>query len=106
MKVVINGCYGGFNLSDLAKKELMKHVIKGEFGEDFKLSDMIELLSYSRTVEDRSHPSLVKVVEELGEAANGYNSHLHVVEVDEDAIVPYIENYNGNEWIAEGRKWR
>ena len=37
MKVVINGCYGGFNLSDLAKKELMKHVIKGEFGKDFKL---------------------------------------------------------------------
>ena len=48
----------------------------------------------------------MKVVEKLGEAANGDTAYLHVVEVDEDAIVPYIENYNGNEWIAEGRKWR
>jgi hypothetical protein len=98
-KVVINKCFGGFNLSDLAKKELMKHVIEGEFGEDFKLSDLVDLLNYSRTVEDRSHPSLVKVVEDLGEAANGNNANLKVIEVPNDAINPCIENYNGIEYV-------
>jgi hypothetical protein len=88
MKVVINTCYGGFGLSDLAKEQL-------PIGFD----------EYCLTVKERSHPSLIKVVEELGEAANGLCADLQVIEVDEDAINPRIENYDGMEWVAEGRTW-
>ena len=88
MKVVINTCYGGFGLSDLAKEKL-------PIGFD----------EYCLTVKERSHPSLIKVVEELGEAANGLCADLQVIEVDEDAINPRIENYDGMEWVAEGRTW-
>ena len=87
MKVVINTCCGGFGLSDIAMRQL-----PAEF-------------RYSLNVKERSHPSLIKVVEELGEAANGLCADLQVIEVDEDAINPRIENYDGMEWVAEGRTW-
>jgi len=30
---------------------------------------------------------------------------LVVIEVDDDAVGPYIEEYDGVEWVAEGRRW-
>lgn len=53
----------------------------------------------------RNHPLLVQVVEELGEAANGQYAALKVVEIPDD--VEYtIEDYDGNEHIAEAhRRW-
>ena len=87
-KVCINTCYGGFGLSDLAMQQLP-----------------IEFDEYCLTVKERSHPSLIKVVEELGKAANGRYACLKVIEVNNDAINPRIENYDGMEWVAEGRTW-
>lgn len=54
---------------------------------------------------DRSDPDLVKVVEELGDEASGDCACLKVIEIPDD--VEYtIEEYDGNEWIAEThRRW-
>lgn len=94
MKIVINRCYGGFSLSPAA---LLHYVVRGG-----KLEDGDDI-GYS--IEDRSDPILVGVVEDLGVAANGYGAMLKVVEVPDD--VKYtIENYDGVEHVAEvHRTW-
>jgi hypothetical protein len=49
---------------------------------------------------------LVRVVEELGIAANGWAANLGIVEIPE-GISWYIEEYDGFEWVAEShRTWR
>lgn len=83
MKVVINKCYGGFGLSDAAKKMLgIKYDF--EYDED----------------EKRADPKLVEVVEKLGAAANGPFSRLVVVEIPDD-INWAISEYDGIERIEE-----
>lgn len=53
----------------------------------------------------RDHPLLVRLVEELGERANGSCSELSVVEIPDD-VKWVIQEYDGNEWIAEQhRTW-
>lgn len=53
----------------------------------------------------RSHPLIVRVVEELGAAANGPFAQLKIVEVP-DGVEFEIENYDGMEHIAEvHRTW-
>lgn len=53
----------------------------------------------------RNDPALVQMVEELGEAANGRCAALKVVEVP-DGVDWCIEEYDGNEWVAEKhRTW-
>lgn len=55
--------------------------------------------------EDRSNPNLVKVVEELGEKANGRYADLIVVEIP-DGIEYEIDEYDGQETIREKhRSW-
>jgi hypothetical protein len=89
MKIVINQCYGGFGLSNKAKlryRELS--------GSDFDKWGC-----------DRDDPALVKVVEELGEKANGEHANLKVVEIPDD-VDWCVEEYDGSEWIAEvHRTW-
>lgn len=48
----------------------------------------------------RACPVLVKVVEELGEKANGKHATLEVVEVPDD-VEWTVKEYDGKEWIAE-----
>lgn len=88
MKVVINRCYGGFTLSDVACEKL------GCGPYDY---DQDEL---------RSAVELVRVVEELGsKAASGSCSALKVVEIPDD-VEWYIHNYDGLETIEEvHRRW-
>lgn len=53
----------------------------------------------------RDDPFLVQVVEELGDEANGAHASLKVVEIP-DGIEWVIEEYDGNETIAEvHRTW-
>jgi hypothetical protein len=53
----------------------------------------------------RDDPYLVQVVEEMGSKANGSHADLKVVEVPGD-VDWIIEEYDGNEWVAEKhRKW-
>lgn len=53
--------------------------------------------------DNREHPLLIKVVEELGEKANAKPATLKIVEIPDD-IEYEIEEYDGNEHIAEKHK--
>lgn len=89
MKVVINRCFGGFVLSAQAQRRL--EALRGD--------------ANGRWRDLRSDPRLVQVVEELGEKASGEHSKLSVVEVPDD-VAWSIEEYDGNEWVAEvHRTW-
>lgn len=52
---------------------------------------------------DRTDKDLIKVVEKLGKKANGQCADLNVIEIPDD-INYEIEEYDGNEWIAECHK--
>ena len=114
MKVVINTCWGGFSLSEAAMKEVAKR--KG-----IVLHEVIEKESYGEVSHfetpegeyyseyalegSRNDPDLVAVVEEMGQAANGGNSKLNVVEVPDD-VKWYIHDYDGMEDVQEEhRSW-
>lgn len=79
MKIVINKCYGGFDLSDKALKMLG--------------------VKYSWDIA-RNDPKLVEAVEKLGTEANGMCAALKVVEIPDD-VEWDIEEYDGIEWVAE-----
>ena len=84
MKVVINGCYGGYSLSDEALAYL------GIPGGSRYTYD-----------HDRTNPKLVECVEKLGEAAShGLGSSLYVVEVPDD-VEWTITDYDGIEQVEE-----
>ena len=109
MKVIINTCYGGFDLSDKAIRMIAERkgwrvenpgdgwfVLKGK-GQEWEW--------FSPRYIDRNDPDLVAVVEELGRKANGEGSELKVVEIP-DGISWEIEDYDGREWVAEKhRRW-
>ena len=91
-KVVINACFGGFGLSEAALDEYKSR--KGITDENFWYYDI-----------PRDCPVLVAMVEEQGTAVNGGFADLKIVEVPED-VNWYIEEYDGNEHVAERhRTW-
>lgn len=91
-KVVINTCFGGFSLSKAAIERYAR--ARGILTEDVSVYEL-----------ERDDNTLVAVVEQLGNKANGNYSKLKVVEIPAD--VDYtIEEYDGSEWIAEvHRTW-
>jgi len=91
-RVVINDCYGGFGLSDRAIREYKKMACVADT--DF----------YDRDI-PRDDPYLVKIVKELGMAANGPHANLKIVEIPGD-VKWHIAEYDGAEWVAEDhRTW-
>lgn len=108
-KIVYNGTYGGFSLSDLAKDrfcelkgwQVWKEKDKWSLGgltyyldppeaEDRKVFRDREL--------DRDDPTLIQVVEELGDTANGRFAQLVIQDIL--AGTKYrIQEYDGAEWI-------
>jgi hypothetical protein len=91
-RIVINNCYGGFGLSDRAIAEYKK--LAGITDPDF----------YDRDIA-RDDPYLVKIVKEMGMAANGSHANLKIVEVPAD-VDWMVQEYDGAEWIAEAhRTW-
>lgn len=53
----------------------------------------------------RDDPILVQVVQELGSVADGNHAQLKIVEIPDD-VEWQIEEYDGNEWVAEKhRTW-
>jgi hypothetical protein len=117
-KFVLNGCYGGFGLSEDAmrlyaqKKGLPFYTwsdpaythatklyftadptglskIDGDFYKKYNL--------YDQDIE-RNDPVLVEVVEELGDKANGDRAKLYVEELPKGTQYR-IEEYDGKEWI-------
>lgn len=90
--VVINTCYGGFGLSDRA-------IVKYKEMAGIKDTDW-----YDRDV-PRDDPYLVKIVRDMGMAANGAHANLKIVEIPGD-VEWEIAEYDGNEWVAEKhRTW-
>lgn len=91
IKVVINTCYGSFDLSKEAKE-----LYESRTGEDFWWADP-----------PRHDPTLVDIVEDLGDAASGSFSDLTVVRVEGDRY--YIEEHHGYETVVTPadieRKW-
>lgn len=91
-RVVINECYGGFGLSIKALDQYKQ--LAGITDSTFHEHDIA-----------RDDPFLVKVVKELGSAANGGSAKLKVVEVPGD-VEWHIAEYDGVEWVAENhRTW-
>ena len=113
MKVVINADFGGFGLSDeaiLAYSEMAGLNLVGKenkFGHTIFYVDGIfddENVFWENDLV-RNDENLVKVVEALGDAANGRYSSLKIVEIPDD-VNWYIEEYDGREHIAERhRTW-
>jgi hypothetical protein len=93
-KVVVNRCFGGFSLSDVARQ-----VLGVESKYDY---------TYHDDENRRDDPKLVKVVEELGsEAASGDHACLVIVEIPDDVGNNWhISDYDGMETIHENhRSW-
>ena len=90
MKIVINKCFGGFGLSNVAIERY--NVLSGK-----------EVSSYYDR--ERNDPHLVQVVEEMGDLANSNYSELKVVEIPDD-VSWHIHEYDGLEHVAENhRTW-
>ena len=113
MKIVINGDYGEFGLSENAIERYFK--LKGWKLVKAKESDILMDSYYTNSISDdnywsyyyleRDDPTLVQVVEELHEVADGRFSELKIVEIPDD-VDWTIEEYDGVEWIAEKhRTW-
>lgn len=89
-KVVVNGCYGGFGLSKKAE-ELYR-----QYSGDTKtcVGDI-----------PRHCPHLIRVVEELGKAANGLSAHLVIEEIEGNRYS--IFEYDGAEMLntPENMEW-
>jgi hypothetical protein len=113
MKIVINDTYGGFGLSDAAIElyaefaglQLVSEVDRFGFTNYYRDSIHDDnYFCYRSIARDCVH--LVAVVETLGsEAASGKYANLKVVEIPH-GVQWHIEEYDGNEWIAENhRTW-
>jgi len=79
MKIVINDCYGGFGLSDIAVKALG--------------------LRNSRSYIDRTDERLIALVEACSDTASGPYAELKVVEIPDSATDWELEEYDGLESI-------
>jgi hypothetical protein len=93
MKIVINGCYGGFGLSQKAIDLYMEKagMEKGKNVSEYDIA--------------RDDPILVEVVETLGKEASGSYADLHIVEIPDD-VNWVIKEYDGFEHVAEvHRTW-
>lgn len=109
MKIVINKCYGGFSLSDVAimlyGKKAGINIIKDEknsssFISHYYIDEIKDDNYFSDHLIERTDPILIEVVEELGEAADGRCAKLRLVEIPDD-VKWYIHDYDGIESVYE-----
>lgn len=106
MKLVINRCLGGFNLSLAAIAQLV------EWGDPVAIKYSDQEREYgnkpstmNRTDHERHDPMLIRVVEKLGDAASGDCAALRIIEIP-DGIEYEIDEYAGMESVHEKhRSW-
>jgi hypothetical protein len=111
IKVAINKCYGGFSISEKVIEELRRLGAHKGMLEEYCLIDGDEEkeAGFERPGEIgyRSHPLLIQALENLSEEEDRDNdcAEIKIVEIPDDVEV-YIQDYDGNEWIAEKhRTW-
>jgi len=105
MKVVINTMFGGFGLSDEAMLELERKGVVELIRSDDKFMPLMLDILVEDTIKFRSHPELIRIVEEMGEDSFGPFAQLDVIDVPDDIEV-YIDSYDGMESIREKhRRW-
>jgi hypothetical protein len=86
------------------EETLFVHSYTTDMGEEFS-GDANDDSYWSYYDIERTDGALIEVVEELGESANGPCAKLSVVEIPDD-VEWKIEEYDGNEWVAEAhRTW-
>ena len=120
MKVVINRCFGGFGISNLAFEKLLerkgiafnkvpaKYPIRGNDSDyhraDIEQNDESYLREYD-FYENRADADLIAVIEELGEKSWGWASELAILDIPDD-VKWHIHDYDGMEHVAEHhRTW-
>lgn len=95
MKVVINTCYGGYNLSEKAYKFL---------GLDYGDNQSGYGHAYYY---DRNNPDLIRCVEELGADACGHSCKLQIIDIPDDVVFKVVDYDDGLEQVEEvHRIWR
>jgi len=109
LKVVINGGFDGFRLSDKAHFELGSLRLNAAFLSYAQWELPVHLRDLDE-MDFRSHDDVVAVVEDLGpdDAHSNDGGDLWVVEVPiEFADDIHIAEYDGKEWVAQNhRTWR
>lgn len=88
MRVVLNRCFGCFQLSDEATQWL------GSYLEPY------EIINIPYAEEMRCNPHVINCVESLGAAAESDYSHFEIIEIP-DNIDWYIEDNDGFEEVHE-----
>jgi hypothetical protein len=135
MKIVINNCHGGFDLSEEAIDRYTEvcGILRGikfykHYDTEWKFNSYYTVpydeflrvlqedkregnykssnaLCWSPREISRNDSILVQVVEVLGVRANGRHSELKIVEIPDD-VEWIIQEYDGCEWVAEKhRTW-
>lgn len=126
MKVAINKCYGGFQISREGYEWLIKNKAwkvtdynKSGRGYEDDTAQLVKTRDYKTKewngdyylVHDRSgpeirtNPDIIEMIETLKTSVNTSVSKLQVIEIP-DGIDFEIEEYDGIEWIAEAhRSW-
>lgn len=92
-KVILNKCYGGFGISRKAYELYAKK--KG-----LKISDDEKDKRPPIDYRYREDKTLIEVVEELGEEANGRYADLKIVEIPDDLNYT-IDDYDGIETLHQ-----
>ena len=108
-KIVYNACYGGFSLSEAAIERYLTLTNQPFWKEIDDYPSVMYYLSPPETAEDnrkwfnnrdipRDDQTLIQVIEELGEAANGRFAKLTIKDLPPGTRYR-IQEYDGSEWI-------
>jgi hypothetical protein len=101
-KVVINTMYGGFGLSEKAMLLLEEKGVIKLIRTDSKFCPLLINKTDEDSIEFRSHPELIQIVEEMGEKSFGPFAELEIVKIP-DNIEFYIDSNDGMEWLFRKR---
>lgn len=117
MKIIINVCHGGFELSQKAFEYLIKLGWRVTDRWEDKISNILDTGEFQKSIagryrflnlseiDIRTNPDIIAVVETLGEESYGDCASLKIIDIPDD-IEYEIQDYDGMEWIAEKhRTW-
>lgn len=109
-RIVINACFGGFSLSQLALERMHRfdsqYVKRVEYKDKRQSGFYFKLTVDWRDRQFRQDRLLIEVVEALGAAAGERCSNPVVIEIPADVKNWYIHEYDGCESVREGRIWQ